>query len=77
MLKLVRTTEFILQVKFEAVTRRGYKGDISVDDISVVDGACPNGAVKIKFDSNSTLPLDTHTLRRYKKFKNRVNRRRG
>lgn len=65
------------RVKFEAVTRRGYKGDISVDDISVVDGACPNGAVKVKFDSNSTLPLDTHTLRRYKKFKNRVNRRRG
>ena len=63
-------------MKFEAVTRRGYKGDISVDDISVEDGACPDGAVKVKFDRNSTLPLDTHTLRRYKKLKN-INRRRG
>lgn len=39
------------RVKFEAVTRDGYKGDISIDDISVDDGECPNGTIKVKQDN--------------------------
>ncbi|XP_076104682.1 uncharacterized protein LOC143073203 [Mytilus galloprovincialis] len=65
------------QVKFEAVTRLGYRGDISIDDISVEDGECGAGAIKVQYERNSTLTIDNHNLRRYKKFKDRMSRRRG
>ena len=55
------------QVKFEAITRTGYQGDISIDDISIEDGDCPNGAVKIKYDKSNTFHNDEHKLRRYEK----------
>lgn len=65
------------QVKFEAVTQLGYRGDISIDDISVEDGECGAGAIKVQYERNSTLTIDNHNLRRYKKFKDRMSRRRG
>ncbi|XP_052101904.1 uncharacterized protein LOC127735684 [Mytilus californianus] len=65
------------RVKFEAVTRLGYRGDISIDDVSVDDGECADGAIKVQYEKNSTLTIDSHNLRRYKKFRDRLSRRKG
>ncbi|XP_050399724.1 uncharacterized protein LOC126816958 [Patella vulgata] len=44
------------QIAFEGITENGYQGDISIDDVSVTDAACPvdSGVTAVQVAVNST-----------------------